>query len=53
MMPMGLTNECATFQRIMAVVLEGLIVEIRSVYLDDKIVFSKSLEEHVFHTNGN
>lgn len=48
-MPMGLTNACATFQRLMNNVLDGLIGKICLVYLDDNIIFSKTLEEHIEH----
>ena len=48
-MPMGLTNACATFQRLIDKVLERLIGKIFFVYLDDIIIFSKDLESHVQH----
>ena len=48
-MPMGLTNACATFQRLMNNVLDGLIGKICLVYLDDIIIFSNNLEEHIEH----
>jgi hypothetical protein len=48
-MPMGLTNACATFQRLMNNVLDGLIGKICLVYLDDIIIFSNTLEEHIEH----
>ena len=49
-MPMGLTNSPATFQRLMNVVLskeikEGFVV----VYMDDILIFSNSLAEHLEH----
>ncbi|CAF0916235.1 unnamed protein product [Brachionus calyciflorus] len=43
-MPMGLTNACATFQRIMNGVLKRCIV-----YLDDIIIYSPTLNDHVLH----
>ena len=48
-LPMGLTNACATFQRMMDQVLNGLIGVICFVYLDDVIVFSDSDDKHVEH----
>ena len=48
-MPMGLTNACATFQRLMNTVLDGLIGECCLVYLDDIIIYSKSIDEHLQH----
>ena len=44
-MPFGLCNAPETFQRVMQVVLAGM-EDCCGVYLDDIIVFSKSLEEH-------
>jgi hypothetical protein len=48
--PMGLTNAPATFQRIMNhlladVIKKGFVV----VYIDDILIFSESIEEHVEH----
>lgn len=48
-MPMGLKNSPSTFQRVMDNVLRGLQNEICLVYLDDIIVFSTSLQEHIIN----
>lgn len=46
-MPMGLKNAPSTFQRVMDDVLKDLQNRICLVYLDDIIVFSVSLQEHI------
>lgn len=48
-MPMGLKNSPSTFQRVMDNVLRGLQNEVCLVYLDDIIVFSTSLQEHIIN----
>ena len=45
-MPFGLSMACATFQRTMEIVLAGLTYDICLCYLDDVIVFGRSLAEH-------
>ena len=45
-MPFGLTNVPATFQRAMNTILNGLTWTDCLVYLDDIIIFGRSLEEH-------
>lgn len=48
-MPMGLTNAPATFQRMMESVLRPFLTDFCMVYLDDIIVYSRTEEEHVEH----
>ena len=47
-MPFGLTNAPGTFQQLMQRCLSNLHLCYCIIYLDDVIVFSKTLEEHVF-----
>ena len=46
-MPFGLTNAPATFERLMEKVLKGLQWEVLLVYLDDIIVYGRSVEEEI------
>ena len=46
-MPFGLTNAPATFQRLIECVCAGLVGEQCLIYLDDIIVFSTTLREHL------
>jgi hypothetical protein len=46
-MPMGLCNSGASFQRMMDVVLSGLAFDVCLAYIDDIIVYSRSLDEHI------
>lgn len=48
-MSQGLTNAPATFSRLMNLVLNELTYKHFLVYLDDLIVFSKNLDEHLDH----
>ena len=52
-MPFGLTNAPGVFQRLMQQVLAGLNpasgTDFVSVYLDDILVFSRSLQDHLTH----
>ena len=48
-MPFGLTNAPATFQREMNRILLPLIGKCLFVYIDDIVVYSKSVEEHLEH----
>ena len=45
--PMGLCNSGATFQRLVDVTLSGLSYDICLAYIDDIIVYSRSLPEHL------
>ena len=46
-MPFGLCNAPATFQRLMEKVLSGLQWEVAVLYIDDIIVHGRSFEEHI------
>lgn len=48
-MPYGLKNSPRTFQRVMDNVLKEYLNKFLFVYLDDIVVFSKSLDEHIQH----
>jgi hypothetical protein len=45
-MPFGLCNAPATFERLMEIVLRGLTYESCLVYLDDVIVIGRTFQEH-------
>ncbi|GBM80129.1 Retrovirus-related Pol polyprotein from transposon 297 [Araneus ventricosus] len=46
-MPFGLCNAPATFERLMETVLRGLLSEACLVYLDDIIIVGRTFEEHL------
>ena len=48
-MPFGLSNNPSTFSRIMQYVLQDLNWRICVNYIDDIIVYSKTLEDHLMH----
>ena len=48
-MPFGLCNAPATFQRLMDAILAGLKWTCCLVYLDDIIIYSESFEDHIKH----
>ena len=48
-MPFGLVNSGASFQRLMGHILRGLEYRFALIYIDDIIIFSKSIDEHLVH----
>ena len=48
-MPFGLTNSGASFQRLMGHILRGLEYRFALIYIDDIVIFSKSIKEHLTH----
>ena len=46
-LPFGLCNAPSTFERLMDRVLQGLRWQILLVYLDDVIIFSRTIQEHL------
>ena len=45
----GLTNSGASFQRLMGHILRGLEYRFALIYIDDIIIFYKSIDEHLTH----
>ena len=48
-LPMGLTNAPATFMHLMQSILSGTLDNFTIVFLDDILIYSKTLEEHKVH----
>ena len=51
-MPFGLTNAPAVFQNLVNDVLRDMINDFAVVFLDDILVYSQSLEEHIIHVRA-
>ena len=50
-MPFGLCNAPATFQRLMNTVLDGTLWKFTMDYIDDINIYSKSWDEHLIHVD--
>ena len=48
-MPFGLKNAPSTFQKCMYTVLGNSLRKFTMVYIDDIIIFSKTVEDHLKH----
>ena len=51
-MPFGVTNAPATFQRMMNSIFKEELDDSVLVYLDDILIFSRTLQEHIQHIRG-
>jgi hypothetical protein len=47
-LPLGLANSPANFQRLMDTVLKNLVGTECYIYLDDRVIFSNTAEEHAW-----
>ena len=50
-MPFGLTNAPASFQRALDLILSRFKWKTCLIYLDDVIIYSRSMEEHIDHVD--
>ncbi len=50
-MPFGLCNAPATFQRLLNNIIRPLLDDFVVIYLDDVLIYSKSLKEHKEHVH--
>ncbi|GKV20231.1 hypothetical protein SLEP1_g30388 [Rubroshorea leprosula] len=48
-MPFGLKNACATYQRAMNAIFHDMIGRFMKIYIDDVVVKSNEVEEHLVH----
>jgi hypothetical protein len=48
-LPQGITNATQTFQKLMDKIFDGIMHKIVETYLDDIVIFSQTLKEHVEH----